>query len=343
MKSIDAVLLLTLLAPATSRAQEMAPGMQMGAPKDSQNTADKQQGAPAPCVETMPGMQMCPKAPAASGGMGQMPAMQMGGGMKELMDQMKPATFLQQIQHHASSGTTAEPNSTPTPMLMTMKGRWMLMFHANAFVTDTQQSSAQTQERGGDKLYSTNWFMPMAERRLGPGQLTVRTMFSLEPATVSQRQYPLLFQQGETAFGKPIADGQHPHDFFMELAALYDTKLGEKTLLSFYGAPIGDPSIGPHRVSTSRLCVGGPGRQSRSSPGRFNPHRQRRSHSRPDAWHRADRGERIPWPGAERVSLEHRPGQDRFVVDSADATAAAELERAVLLRTDRQPGVTLPE
>ena len=269
MKSIDAVLLLTLLAPATSRAQEMAPGMQMGAPKDSQNTADKQQGAPAPCVETVPGMQMCPKAPAASGGMGQMPAMQMGGGMKELMDQMKPATFLQQIQHHASSGTTAEPNSTPTPMLMTMKGRWMLMFHANAFVTDTQQSSAQTQERGGDKLYSTNWFMPMAERRLGPGQLTVRTMFSLEPATVSQRQYPLLFQQGETAFGKPIADGQHPHDFFMELAALYDTKLGEKTLLSFYGAPIGDPSIGPtaypHRASASEDPVGSLGHHQEDS------------------------------------------------------------------------------
>ena len=127
------------------------------------------------------------------------------------------------------SGTTAEPNSSPTPMLMTMRGQWMLMFHGNAFITDTQQSALQ-QGRGGDKSYSTNWFMPMAERKLGPGQLTVRAMFSLEPATISERQYPLLFQQGETAFGKPIADGQHPHDFFMEIAALYDLKLGTKTL-----------------------------------------------------------------------------------------------------------------
>ena len=89
----------------------------------------------------------------------------MGGGMKDLMQEMHPKSFLQQIQHHASSGTSAEPNSTPTPMLMTMKGEWMLMFHANAFILDTQQSSS----RGGDKLFSTNWFMPMVEREFGPG------------------------------------------------------------------------------------------------------------------------------------------------------------------------------
>lgn len=220
---------------------------------------------PAPCHEDMPGMAMCPKPPTTSNDMGQMPGMQVNGSMMELMGQMEPHTFLQQIQHHASAGTSAEPNSTPTPMLMTMKGSWMLMFHANAFITDTQQSSA----RGGDKLYSTNWFMPMAERRMGPGQLTVRAMFSLEPATISERQYPLLFQQGETAFGKPIADGQHPHDFFMELAALYDLNLSRKTLLSFYFAPIGDPSIGPtaypHRASASEDPVGSLGHHQEDS------------------------------------------------------------------------------
>jgi len=188
--------------------------------------------------------------------MGGMQGMQMDLGMKELMDNMRPQTFLQQIEHHASSGTSAEPNSTPTPMLMTIKGKWMLMFHSNAFITDTQQSSS----RGGDKFYSTNWFMPMAERKLGPGQLTLRAMLSLEPATITDRQYPLLFQQGETAFGKPIADGQHPHDFFMELAALYDLKLSQKTLLSFYFAPMGDPAIGPtaypHRESAAENPVG---------------------------------------------------------------------------------------
>lgn len=60
---------------------------------------------------------------------------------------------------------------------------------------------------------------------------------------------------GETAYGNPIVDGQHPHDFFMELAAMYDLKLGEHALLSFYGAPVGDPAMGPtaypHRISAS--------------------------------------------------------------------------------------------
>ncbi len=216
-----------------------------------------QDARPAPCVETMQGMQMCPKNPEA--GMATNPAMQ------PLMEQMHPHTFLQQILHHASSGTTAEPNSTSSPMRMTMHGNWMLMFHANAFVTETRQTSP----RGGDKLYSTNWFMPMAERTLGPGQLTLRAMFSLEPATVTGRQYPLLFQQGETAFGKPIADGQHPHNFFMEIAGLYDLKLGDKTLLSVYAAPVGDPAIGPtaypHRVSASEDPVGSLGHHQQDS------------------------------------------------------------------------------
>jgi hypothetical protein len=97
--------------------------------------------------------------------------------------------------------------------------------------------------------------MGMAQRPLGPGVFTARAMLSLEPATITARQYPLLFQQGESAFGKPIVDGQHPHDLFMEIAALYDLKLGKNGLLSFYAAPIGDPAIGPmaypHRASAS--------------------------------------------------------------------------------------------
>ncbi len=125
------------------------------------------------------------------------------------------------------------------------------MFHANAFLLDQQQSSP----RGGDKFFSTNWLMGMAQRPLGPGVFTARAMLSLEPATITGRQYPLLFQQGETAFGNAIADGQHPHNFFMEIAALYDLKLGKKALFSFYAAPIGDPALGPvafpHRASSS--------------------------------------------------------------------------------------------
>lgn len=181
-----------------------------------------------------------------------MPGMQMSGGGPA---NMQPKTFEEEIVHHASDGTGAQPNSTPVPMLMTTKGAWSLMFHADLFLVEQQQTSA----RGGDKLFSTNWLMAMAQRSLGPGTFTSRVMLSLEPATVTERRYPLLFQQGETAFGVPIVDGQHPHDFIMELAALYDLKLGERGLLSFYAAPMGDPAIGPtaypHRDSASENPV----------------------------------------------------------------------------------------
>lgn len=178
---------------------------------------------------------------------------------------LQPQTFLHAITRHTSSGTDSQPDSTPAPMWMTTKGAWTLMFHANVFVLDEQQSGA----RGGDKFFSTNWFMPMAQREWGPGVFTTRAMFSLEPATITGRRYPLLFQQGETAYGVPIADGQHPHDFFMELAAMYDWKLGDKALFSIYLAPVGDPALGPvaypHRASAMENPVAALGHHQEDS------------------------------------------------------------------------------
>ncbi len=174
----------------------------------------------------------------------------MGSALQPTMNG-QPNSLIDLLEQHATSGTDTEPNSTPLEMLMRKEGTWMLMFHGEVFLNEIQQ----TGPRGADKFFSTNWFMPMAQRNLGRGTLTLRTMLSLEPATASAHRYPELFQQGETAFGKPIVDGQHPHDFFMELAALYDYKLNEKTMLSFYLAPVGDPAMGPpaypHRASAS--------------------------------------------------------------------------------------------
>ena len=49
------------------------------------------------------------------------------------------------------------------PMIMTHLGSWNTMFMGTAFIVDTQQSGP----RGGDKLYSPNWFMASAEHGLG--------------------------------------------------------------------------------------------------------------------------------------------------------------------------------
>ncbi len=184
---------------------------------------------------------------------------------------MSAHTLIEAEQQHGTSGTSIEPASTPVPMIMTQRGPWRLMLHSNAFAANTQQQANSPRNR--DAFFSTNWIMPMAQRNLGPhgkgGELTLRAMLSLEPATIGHRNYPLLFQQGETAYGAPIVDGQHPHDFIMELAALYDLPLSHNTLLSFYAAPVGDPAIGPtafpHRQSASEDPVAALGHHQEDS------------------------------------------------------------------------------
>jgi hypothetical protein len=127
------------------------------------------------------------------------------------------------------------------------------MFMGNAFLVETQQTGA----RGGDKVYSTNWFMASAEHSLGRGSFMLQTMFSLEPATITGRRYPELFQTGETAFGRPIVDGQHPHNFIMGLGFHYARPVADETMIELYYAPVGDPALGPvafpHRASALEL------------------------------------------------------------------------------------------
>ena len=165
------------------------------------------------------------------------------------MHQGAAATLTGEILDHSGSGTSVEPDSSDPPTLMTMRRGWMFMLHGVVFVVSQQQSGP----RGGDKLFSTNWAMGMAQHEAGPGTLTLRAMLSLEPATITGEFYPELFQLGETAYGRPIVDGQHPHNFFMELAGIYDARVGEHGLISFYAAPVGDPALGPpafpHRAS----------------------------------------------------------------------------------------------
>ncbi len=157
-------------------------------------------------------------------------------------------SFTGSLLRRNAAGTDLEPASYSPPMVMRMSGNWMQMLHGQVSVVEQQQ----TGPRGHDKLFSVNWAMPMLQRSYEHSQLTLRAMFSLEPATVSGRYYPEA-QSAEAAFSKPIIDGQHPHNLFMELAALYDAKAGSHTLLSLYAAPVGDPALGPeaypHRAS----------------------------------------------------------------------------------------------
>src|SRR5262249_33754726 len=97
------------------------------------------------------------------------------------------------VGFHAS-GTSIEPRATSesAPMIHKPLGSWTLMFHANVFAVDLQQTGLH----GHDKFFSSNWLMPAASRQFGRQRLTLRTMLSLEPATITNRRYPLLFQTG---------------------------------------------------------------------------------------------------------------------------------------------------
>jgi hypothetical protein len=95
--------------------------------------------------------------------------------------------------------------------------------------------------------------MFMASRPLAGGTFQVRTMLSLDPATVTKRGYPLLLQSGEALEGEPIRDRQHPHDFWMVLGVLYEQPVSSSLAFSLYAAPSGEPALGPvafmHRPS----------------------------------------------------------------------------------------------
>jgi hypothetical protein len=100
--------------------------------------------------------------------------------------------------------------------------------------------------------------MVSAEHRVGANDaFEAELMLSLEPATVTDRSYPLLFQTGETAYGRPLVDAQHPHNFIMALGFHYVHQLAEDTTVDVYFAPVGDPALGPtaypHRASAMEL------------------------------------------------------------------------------------------
>jgi hypothetical protein len=154
-----------------------------------------------------------------------------------------------------ASGTAWQPESARHEGVHVMSGKWMAMFHGFADLV----YDAQGGDRGDITWFSGNMGMAMAQRPLGSGTLGLRTMLSLEPATIGKKGYPLLLQTGETSDGvAPLVDRQHPHDLFMELAASYSVSSGNRSLFLYGGLP-GEPALGPptfmHRYSGVNLPV----------------------------------------------------------------------------------------
>jgi hypothetical protein len=149
------------------------------------------------------------------------------------------------------SGTSWLPESSPMWAWHSRWGQWNIMQHGNLVL----MYDAQGGPRGVSRFLSTNWYMLMADRPLGRGELMLRTMLSLEPATIGDNGQPQLFQTGEG-----LIDRQHPHDLFMELAAQYSHPLSRNLGAYLYLAPVGEPALGPtafmHRVSAMEIPTG---------------------------------------------------------------------------------------
>src|SRR5256712_5466995 len=149
------------------------------------------------------------------------------------------------------SGTSWLPDGASMPAGLLRLGGWTVMLQGRAVVQYDHQAGL----RGDSRVSLIDWAMLAASRTVAGGSLSLRGMISSDPWGVGSRGYPLLLQTGESDRGVPLHDHQHPHDLFMELAALYQRAVARNLAVSLYAAPVGEPAVGPaafpHRPSAA--------------------------------------------------------------------------------------------
>ena len=139
------------------------------------------------------------------------------------------------------SGTSWQPDSSPMFMdMLPSAGRYELSV-MGTFKTGYVDPGSK---RVSPQLFSDSMYMLMARRETGGGTIGLNFMGSLDPLLNGERGVPDLFQTGETAYGKPLVDRQHPHNFWSEISASYSHPLGKDWEGFLYVAPIGEPALG---------------------------------------------------------------------------------------------------
>ncbi|HWF77534.1 MAG TPA: hypothetical protein VN694_10200 [Caulobacteraceae bacterium] len=211
------------IATSGARAQDMPgmPGMAAAPPAQPPTPAPTARPPPA---DSMAGMDM--------------------GGMTMMAGQLGDYSMMRD-----ASGTSWQPDSTPMDGFSWASGGWTGMLHGYANLVYDHQGGP----RGDTQTFVEGMLMAMAQRPVGPGVLTLRSMLSPDPA-MGPAGYPLLLQTGETADGvHPLVDRQHPHDLFMELAGVYQLPVGHGASAFLYVGYPGEPALGPptfmHRYS----------------------------------------------------------------------------------------------
>ena len=143
------------------------------------------------------------------------------------------------------SGTTANPGteslwirSEPTA------GGWTFFHGFDAHVTYVSETGPEEQR---NEVFSTNWFGAGAHINLGNrGFALVRGRVSLEPYTLPEDEgYPQILQYvSPEGGGEPTIDRMRAHDLIGEAAVQVGWRPTQSTLLSVYGALVGDPALG---------------------------------------------------------------------------------------------------
>jgi len=158
---------------------------------------------------------------------------------------MSHAFSLHLPMNRNGSGTGWLPDASPMYGYMLHSKKWMYMVHGNLFLRYTNQDAGNKGSRGNSRLDAPNWFMLMAQRKVGSkGLFHYNVMISLDRLTEGGAGYPLLFQSGESWHNKPLVDRQHPHDLFSELSVSYTYAFSRKVDAFIYFGYPGEPAIG---------------------------------------------------------------------------------------------------
>jgi hypothetical protein len=139
------------------------------------------------------------------------------------------------------SGTSWQPDSSP--MFMKMLPSWA-GFELSAMGTLQAGFVDPGTKRVDPQTFTDSMFMLMGQKKVAGGTLGLDFMTSLDPVINGKTGVPDVFQTGETAYGVPLVDRQHPHNLFSELAASYSHPLSSDWAGFLYGGPVGEPALG---------------------------------------------------------------------------------------------------
>lgn len=138
------------------------------------------------------------------------------------------------------SGTTVAPGASP--FVTSTDGRLTFFHGFDAHLTYMSQTGPEEQE---NDIISTNWFAAGAQLNLSDRAFVLaRGRVSLEPYTIDD-SYLQFFQYLSDQQGNPVSvDRMVPHDLFQEAGVQLGFRTSATTLLSIYGALVGQPALG---------------------------------------------------------------------------------------------------